>query len=55
MNQLENITLLPCSCERGTMSCPKGAEGPDPPKVEVNIFFKNLILIFYMVKIFAHI
>ena len=34
--ELENITLLPCSCERGTMSCPKGAEGPTPPKVKVN-------------------
>ena len=32
---LKNVTLLPCSCSRGTTECPAGAEGPLPPKVQV--------------------
>jgi hypothetical protein len=33
--ELDNVTLLSCSCDRGTTVCPKRAEGPTPPKVQL--------------------
>ena len=32
----QNQSIKECSCSRGFMDCPKGAEGATPPKVQVS-------------------
>ena len=46
------MTFMECSCSAGHMNCPKGAEGPEPPKVQVcrlqlHLDIGNLIFFLY--------